>query len=133
MPLSRILVGLCMVSLVGTGGCGQRPQVDIRAVVEDGAVVFEVEHQGINGLIGIKVEDNSGETLWDVNLPYSRSGRIVYGMLPNEKGQSAKQVYPKSGAPPASIRGKKVRLLVQYQYDAPHPATRTLKKEVVVP
>lgn len=93
------------------------PRINVYPVIENGNVAFEIRYSGINGLLGFKVEEG-GRTLWAIKTSYERGHKILYGVLPTGGKLAARQLVPPSGERPPDIRGKRVTVLVQYQYDS---------------
>lgn len=114
-------------------GCGQLPRIDVSPVVENERIVFDVQHSGINGILGFRVEDDAGELLWDVRTSYEKGRKITYGVLPPGGNRSARQEFPPQGQPPPDIRGKTVTVCVEYQYDSPAPSSGTVRKTIRIP
>src|SRR5689334_8344191 len=76
-------------------GCG--PSVNVSARVVDDRVVFDIKPRGINKIYGLTVEDEAGNTIWDVNDPNMYSHQpVVYGALPPGAGEHEKvgQTFP---------------------------------------
>jgi hypothetical protein len=115
--------------LTAVPGCGQRPKVDVTAGVENDQIVFNIAYSDVNGILGFGVEDTSGTPLWKVDLNYFKGHKITYGKTP--KGD--KQQLPENGAAPPSIRGNKVRVIVQVQYDDWVPSARHFSKVLDIP
>lgn len=128
---AKLLVSL--VIAMSTVGCGQRPRMDVQVAVEDGRVVFDVPRSDENGLLGFRVEDEAGAILWQVKMSYDEGRRITYGVLPTGGNMAARQVVPADGAAPPDIRGRTVRVRVEYQYDDPAPSAAHFDKVVRVP
>ena len=131
---SRLLRGAAL--LIATGlfltavpGCGQRPKVDVTAGVENDQIVFSIACSDVNGILGFSVEDTSGTPLWKVDLNYFKGHKITYGTIPNGDTQQL----PKNGAAPPSIRGKKVRVRINVQYDDWAPSARDFSKVLDIP
>ena len=109
---------LGVLAAVGWVGCGQRPRLDvITSVDEKGRVVFEVPRSDVNGLLSLKVADESGKLLWEVDMSYEKGTQITYGILPTGGNMTARQIVPADGAAPPDIRGRRVHIHVEYQYD----------------
>jgi hypothetical protein len=121
------------LTLLAFLGCGQRPRLDVVPTLEEGRVVFNVPFSGINGLLQFTVEDESGKRLWDVKTSYYKGHAITYGVLPTGGSTVIRQDFPPNDQPPPDIRGKTVRVSIEYQYDDPIPSARTFKKTVQVP
>jgi hypothetical protein len=98
-------------------GCAQLPTIEVAPAIESQQVVFDISHKDINGLLGFRVEDESGKPLWVVHMNYDTGHRIIYGVLPTDI-PTTRQEFPPEGRPPVSIRGKKVKITVEYQYDS---------------
>ena len=108
----------------------QGPRIDVVPFVEGNRVVFDIPRSGINGLLGIIVEDEAGHILWKVNLKYYNGRQITYGEMP----RGSKQVIPADGSTPPDIRGRRVQIQVEYQYDEfMAPSAACFVKSVQVP
>lgn len=110
---------LALAAIFGCAGCG--PRIDVRVAVEKDQVVFHVPHSGVNGLLLFRVQDEAGTPLWQVQLNYEKGERIVYGVLPTGGNAPARQDIPSGTRPPPDIRGKVVKVIVDYQYDSLTP------------
>jgi hypothetical protein len=108
------------------------PWVDVRARVEGQDVVFDIPHIGIEGIQGFRVEDTLGRSLWTVDLCYDKGHRITYGTLPAGGNMPARQILPTSGAP-EDIRGRRVRVWVEYLYMVTAPCRGEFQKELDIP
>ena len=126
------LTGLLLASETG---CGH--SIDVTAAVEGGKVVFHVPHSRINGLLSFRVEDEAGDLLWHAKLDYEKRDRIIYGPVlvkdHNEAYMWAKQEWPGAFQPPPDIRGKVVRVIIDYQYDTLTPNAGQYVTTVKVP
>jgi hypothetical protein len=105
----------------------------VQVAVEDWRVVFDVPRTDVNGLLGFRVEDETGTVLWQVETSYDQGRRITYGALPTGGNMAARQVVPADGAAPPDIRGRRVRVRVKYQFDDPAPSAADFEKTVEVP
>jgi hypothetical protein len=115
-------------------GCGQRPKLDVSAIIVDDEVVFEINHSGINGILNFQVSDETG-VLWSVSTSYERGHRITYGVLPpraDDLHLEAEQKYPLAGKP-KGIRGKNVAVSITYQYDDFVACAGHFNKNVQIP
>jgi hypothetical protein len=94
------------------------------------AVVFEVPHTDLNGLLRFRVDDEGGAVLWQIDLSSEQGRRITYGLVPT----SGKQLVPANGTAPPDIRGRRVQVRVKYQYDEfTAPSAAEFKKTIQVP
>lgn len=122
----------CILLIIFISGC-QIARVDVSPAIENGQVVFNVPHRGINGILYFQVEEN-GETVWEVRTSYEQGHKIVYGELPSGGNMSAQQLVPEDGQAPPDIRGKRVTVKVSYQHDKGlAPSASTFEKEVLIP
>lgn len=118
----------------GVAGCKPAPKVDVSVSIEDDEVVFNIQASGINGLLRFRVEDSEANLLWDVDLGYEKGTRIIYGVLPVNGSTPADQVFPPNRRRPSPIRGKRVAVFINYQFDDCFtPSSRYLKKTVIIP
>jgi len=133
--MRRRLPVLLYFAAIVVGGCGQRPRLDVTASVdESGRVVFDVARRDVNGLLGFRVEDEAGGVLWEVSTSYEQGGRITYGVLPTEGNMKARQIAPADGSAPPGIRGRRVRVIGEYQYDDfAAPSAGTFEKMIEAP
>ena len=132
MRTARLLILILLT--VPSGGCGQRPRLDVQVAVEGGRVVFDIPRTDVNGLLGFWVKDEAGVVLWRVDLSYEKGRRITYGVLPAGGNAAARQVVPADGAAPPDIRGRRVVVRVTYQYDElTAPSAGNFEKTVQVP
>jgi hypothetical protein len=119
--------------LLSLSGCGQNPRVDVSAAIENGQVVFNISHSGINGILGVGVKDGD-KTLWAVSTSYEKGHKITYGLLPTGGNMTAMQTIPEQGEGPPDIRGKTVTVSISYQYDRPFaPCSGSAEKALVIP
>lgn len=134
LPLKQMLVFMAAMPLATLSGCSQFPRVDVQPRVENQRIVFDVPYSGINGILGFRVEDESGNPLWVIDTAYEKGRKIVYGELPTGGNMEAKQEFPLDNQPPAEIRGKTVTVKVTYQYDRNISAcSDTYSKKIQVP
>lgn len=128
-------IALIAAQLALLCGCSNIPTVDVLPVVENGQVVFDISHSGIvNGILGLRVEDESGAPLWVVKMSYEKGRTITYGVLPTGGNMTAKQEFPPEDRAPAEICGRTVRVTVEYQYDSKMtPFSSKFSKTVTVP
>ena len=127
------LTSLCLALSVLLPGCGQSPRIDVTPGIQSGRVVFNIAASGMNGLLGFAVMDGTN-TLWEISTSYEKGTKIVYGVLPTGGNMAAKQVFPPSRAIPATILGKLVTVIVDYQYDyASAPSVGHFEKSVQIP
>jgi hypothetical protein len=110
-------------------GCGQSPRIDVTARIEDGEVVFDIPHTGINGLLRFIVKDEEGKSLWSVDLTYETGHKIMYGEVP----KGGKQQLPADGTRPPRIGGRAVVVIVKYQYDDQVPSADSFSKTIHIP
>lgn len=116
MRIGGLLVTLLIA--LSACGCGQRPRLDVVPSIDDGGhVVFDIPRTDVNGLLGFRIEDETGKALWHVRMSYDKGSRITYGVLPTGGNMAAQQEVPTDGSPPPEIRGRRVRVKVDYQYD----------------
>ncbi len=132
--MKPVVVTLCAIALSTIFiGCGQIPRLDVKPALQNGRVVFDVPHRGINGILGFRVQDEAGNPLWAVTTSYEAGHRIVYGVVPPGNNMAARQEFPADNQPPADIRGKTVKVLVNYQFDRMVPLGGTFEKTVKIP
>ena len=119
---------VCILMLLSLFGCG--PRIDVSAALKDGRIVFNVPHRGIAGLMGFEVKEGE-KTLWAVSMRYEKGRKIIYGVLPTGGDAPAKQTVPPSSDAVPDLRGKKVTIKVEYQYDIGFAPCRTRFENVV--
>ena len=128
---ARIFFVLTVLLLIT--GCGQHPVIDVLPEIEKNKVVFNVPFSGINGLLNFRVTDGH-KTLWAVNTSYEKGHKFVYGVIPTSGNMTAKQTFPAQGDAILDIRGRKVTVWIEYQYDSGFAAcSRSFKKIVDIP
>ncbi|MFL5341228.1 MAG: hypothetical protein ACJ8F7_13860 [Gemmataceae bacterium] len=121
---------LPLVVVTGVTGCGQHPRLDVSVSIVDGRVAFDIPRRDVNGLLAFRVENANGTILWHIEMNYEKRRQIIYGVLP----ASGKQTVPSDGSVPADIRGREVRVRVEYQYDEfAAPSAGEFVKTVQVP
>lgn len=111
------------------GGAGDPPPkagpygfVARGATVKDGKVVFDLEYgRRVTGLVQFIVKDENGKTLWSVRASgQTPIKQVTYGVVPADPSYDPtylkQQAYPEDGQPPADIRGKTVRLRIDYRF-----------------
>jgi hypothetical protein len=105
-------------------GCGQQPVIDVVPAIDDeGRVVFDLPRKGIYRLDRFTVKDEQGKLVWDVDslheVKQKTWQKITFGVLPpqNKPYSPPQQVFPPEDRPPQDIRGKTVKVIVQYTYD----------------
>jgi hypothetical protein len=118
----RFVLMLLLLCLVGASGffaiwLFRGPRINVYPAIENGKVVFEIPYTGINGLLGFKVEEGE-RTVWAIKTSYERGHEITYGVLPTGGKMVAHQIVPPSGERLPDIRGKRVTVSVEYQYDS---------------
>jgi hypothetical protein len=94
---------------------GAVPALNVEALIENGSVVFLVKHINVNQMSTFEVYDERYNLLWDVRTRFAGE-KIVYGALPNAKGETARQEYPAPGEPLEDIRGKMINVQITYRY-----------------
>jgi hypothetical protein len=116
--LFPLLSLLCVAGALGVFAIWlfRGPRINVYPAVENGKVVFEIPHSGINGLLAFKVQEG-GRTVWEITTAYEKGHQITYGVLPAGGNMAARQVVPPPGKLPPDIRGKRVTVSVEYQYD----------------
>ena len=135
--LAVVIAALISLNLVG---CGQRPRIDVLVTIEDGHVVFDLPHSGMNYINNVKVLGDDGKPLWHIHVGgqkwQGKSLKITYGVLPpaeTDSNSAPHQFFPRENQPPRDIRGKTVQVEVYYQYDSPAPSMATFRKSVEIP
>jgi hypothetical protein len=137
----------CMVTMatlisLSVLGCRTQPRLDVVALSDvDGRLVFDIFHKSILGLDRIKVLNENGDLIWDIDsLPDKGQltwERIAYGVIPSAGAQEhspPRQVYPLENAPPEAIQDKIVRVVVEYTYDADFaPHSGAFEKWIHIP
>jgi len=119
----KLYVALLLAALFS--GCSATPRVNLITQQHGVYVDFNIQTEGINGLLGIKISQaDTKDLLWDVDLAYFKGGRLTYGVVPtnfeiiNGSSSSAKQLFPASGTKPrAFLPGKDFDLALSVQYD----------------
>src|SRR5437879_10090153 len=96
---AMVTVAFITLSLAG---CGQRPRVDVNATIEDGHVVFDVPHSGLNEIMSVRIqEQGGGELIWHLSLgsqnAHKGSLKVTYGVVPPRETQleiPPSQIFP---------------------------------------
>ena len=131
--MRRLVVVLLGVASYALLGCEQSPKMDVKPVIENGQVVFEVPHKGIISIHVFRIEDEDGKPLWDLHTTY-KGHRIIYGVAPASGSMRAQQKVPPEGEIPVPIRGRTVIVTVVYEYDENMtPSAGTYRKTVQIP
>jgi hypothetical protein len=107
--------------------------VDIVPRVVDDRIVFDIAATGIRGIVRFRVEDLSGNAIWDVRLPGKTPKAIEFGVLPGDTEVEPHQTFPPDGKAPGEIRGMEVKVSVEYKYDAFAPSVGGFEKVVQIP
>jgi hypothetical protein len=119
-----VIAAFALISL-SLAGCGQRPRVDVSATIEDGRVVFDVPHSGMNEIMSIRVKEQNGELIWHLSLGsqnwHKEALKVTYGVVPPRETDleiPPSQIFPSDNTPPRNIRGETLNVLIEYQYDS---------------
>ncbi len=107
------------------------------ATVKDGKVEFGLSHgKNVTGVVRFIVSDDTGEVLWSVMASGQNPVRhIVYGVPPADPSYAGRrQLVPADGAAPADIRGRTVRVRVDYRFTTfLGPGTEVYETTIAVP
>jgi hypothetical protein len=95
--------------------------------------VFDISAREINGILRFRVEDASGDCIWDMRLPGEKYKQIEFGVVPEGTEVKTSQTFPADSKVPATIRGMRVKVVIEYQYDACAPCSDTFRKLVEIP
>jgi RNA polymerase sigma factor (sigma-70 family) len=109
----------------------------VRTRVIDGQVQFDVAYgRNVTGISAFIVEDEQGNPLWSVRASGQNNiKKITYGVVPVDRNYAGRQQeVPADGTKPEDIRGKKVRIEVDYRDMALFgPGTEVYRDTVEVP
>ncbi|MCH8922322.1 MAG: hypothetical protein IIA67_04115 [Planctomycetes bacterium] len=124
-PLFLVVVVLALSIFLFASWCGVMKRLGtIQPVLKDGEVSFNIDYGRTNGLLHLTITDvSTGEDMWDVKLAYFSGANLKYGEVPkdfetfNGATNSAKQLFPKTGAPSDLVEGRVYKMYYKWQYD----------------
>jgi hypothetical protein len=115
----------------------ETPHMTLQANVVNGQVEFHLTYDSAaTGVSTLTVLDAQDSVLWQVaDQSVGKPSVIVYGQLPTEPGIQWRQNVPADGTPPPSLRGKRVKVALEWNYSSPNkwPGLQTAEVVIDVP
>lgn len=128
MDLLQLSENMKIIHLLGSVlllcGCGSfenadDPMIsDILVIKENENVIFQIDDFKRGILSIIVIDFYTKDVLWDVNVNYHKSTKIIYGdMNQFPEDVFASQISP-IGRKPTNIKGKDIIVRIEVQYDS---------------
>jgi hypothetical protein len=113
------------------------PHMTLQAGVVNGQVechlTYDAAAQGVSAFTVLDEQDN---VLWQIaDQSVGKPPVIVYGQLPVEPGVQWRQNVPADGTAPPGLRGKRVKVVLEWKYASPNkwPGSQTAEAILDVP
>jgi hypothetical protein len=115
----------------------ETPHMTLQAKVVNGRAEFHLTYDAAaQGVSAFTVLDEQDHVLWQIaDQSVGKPPVIAYGQLPVEPGVEWRQNVPADGTAPPSLRGRRVKAVLQWNYASPNkwPGTQTAEVVIDVP